>query len=109
VECGRHGEGETRAVAEQLARRFIAAAGLSKEPAVEGETRTFHVISAYRKPAPDFHFVRPLTGLSPLRKGELVGTSSKGEFRPDRDSFAILPNDRVPVGKAAIFLAVAAA
>lgn len=108
VECGRHGEAETNAVAERLGRRYLNAAGLVGDTVPVADTRRFHVVSAYRKPAEDFRFVKPLRGLSPLCEGELLGTSSKGDFFAERDGFAVLPNDRVPVGKAALFFAVPA-
>ncbi|NOY93247.1 MAG: hypothetical protein GXP55_18840, partial [Deltaproteobacteria bacterium] len=108
VECGRHDEDETRRVAQRLARRFLSASGLIDGDDAGVETRRFHVISAFHKPAEDFRFVRPLVGLSAIREGELLGVSSKGEFRAMKDGFAILPNDSVPVGKAVLFLAVPA-
>ncbi len=108
VECGRHDEDETRRVAAGLARRFLSASGLVDGEDARVETRRFHVISAFHKPAEDFRFVRPLVGLSVVREGELLGVSSKGEFHAMMDGFAILPNDSVSVGKVALFLAVPA-
>lgn len=105
VECGQHEEAEAKQTAYKVATRFLIAQGLlDGEIVTQTEVQFLDVIRALRKPSPDFRFSHPFRGMELLTKGTLIGSDGDIAVSVSEDRYALLPNDRVPVGIDMLFL-----
>ncbi len=102
IECGQHKEPEARDRAYHYARRFLGIAGALNEKLLPlTDTRVLEMICVIKKPHRDYRFPRPLEGFTALREGEDLGDG----IVIDRESIAIMPNDRVEPGGDMLYLA----
>lgn len=111
VECGDHASPATFAFARRALDAFLCCIGVVDGPPPEARpTRRVTVVDSLVKTDPGFRFARPLVGFSRLEAGEPLGARPDGS--PDLDGprapdncWAVLPNDRVPVGDDLLFFA----
>lgn len=105
IECGQHDTEEADAEALHVAKRFLVATGALAGVAPTHSAVLLEVVAALPQPSRAFRFDAPIRGLDDLRAGQILGRDGEEVVRVDHDCVAVLPNDRVPVGKPMIYLA----
>lgn len=105
IECGQHATDEADAEALHVAKRFLVATGALAGVAPANPAVLLEVVAALPQPSKAFRFDRPIRGLDALARGQVLGRDGERTVSVDYDCVAVLPNDRVPVGKPMIYLA----
>jgi|GEM_PF-1082348 succinylglutamate desuccinylase len=109
VECGSHDDPHAKTVAYDSALAFLQAAQLieGEPPASDVTMALIRITDVLTKPSPEFRFLEDLKGMDRLVAGQALGEDNNLEFRMKKDCFALMPNDRVPVGVDMLYLGVA--
>ena len=107
VECGQHDAPEAPEIAYLCARRALAHFGMADAPdaPIARSPRRLVVVAAVKRPSASFAFERPLVGMQRLEPGEVIGHGDHLVLAVRNPCYAIMPNDRVPVGDDLLYIA----
>ncbi|MEM1417009.1 MAG: succinylglutamate desuccinylase/aspartoacylase family protein [Myxococcota bacterium] len=114
VECGQHDDQGARVLARRVTACFLrevgslgALAGQSEPPRPE-EASLLTIAGTLPKPTSSFRFARPVVAFEQLRAGAILGHADGAPVRVPESldgTYALLPNDRVPVGVPVVYFA----
>ncbi|MEO0326257.1 MAG: succinylglutamate desuccinylase/aspartoacylase family protein, partial [Myxococcota bacterium] len=113
VECGQHEAEGARLLARRVTARFLRAVG--SLGAVPGEAEAdlpeaslLAIEGTLPKPAGSFRFARKMVAFERLEAGAILGHADGAPVRVPESlggTYALLPNDRVPVGVPVVYFA----
>ncbi len=106
VECGQHADVHAAEVGYQCLRRGLAHLGMLDETYPSNGAKRLVIRDAIKRPSQTFRLASPLTGMHALAAGETIGEDENLVVCARRACYAIMPNDRVPVGSDMLYLAI---
>lgn len=107
VECGQHDDPEAVEIAHSCARRALMHFGMlaPELPRRSAPAKVLRIRAAIKRPSASFRFEKPIVGMQPLARGEVIGHGDHLVLSVRNPCFAVMPNDGVAVGEDMLYIA----